>query len=74
MNIPAGLKQLREATTCAGANALLSAGWELVSIESRQSGREGNALYIMGWSQEGSPTEPTKPDRTSGNLAADARQ
>lgn len=74
MNIPAGLKQLREVPTCSGANALLSAGWELVSIESGQSMREGNVLYIMGWSREELPAETKKPVRTSGNLADNARQ
>lgn len=75
MNIPVGLKEVREASTSASANVLLSLGWELITIEGRSSGSaEGNLLYVMGWSREERPPEPTKPERTRGNLADDARQ
>lgn len=71
MNIPPGLKQIREANTTAVANALLAAGWTLITVEGI---REGNLLYLLGWCREETPLEPTRPERTSGNLAENARQ
>ncbi len=74
MNIPAGLRQIREATTSEAATALLAAGWQLITVAQREPSRDGNLVYVLGWTSTEKPPAQTRPDRTSGNLADNARQ
>lgn len=74
MNIPPGLKQLREAHTCDAANELLGQGWELLTVAvSFAATRERTTYFLMGWSRNDQPAGEPIAERRSGNLAHDAR-